>query len=286
MKITKGEGIGACSLVRNILGVEGHGRAPGWGLGRLISNSITHLDLHKSNNMLVSVQLEHFWCTDKPQTNTISQDSPRPRLGGNHHLPPYSIFCAWPRDQHPNVILSRDCQVGVSKFPKLGLPQLWRPITLCANLRLRWGLKKIYNVHWELFNGMWNATCTQGNQGDSRLLVLESQIANLTPSPSFAHNLCFRYPNGSCKPILDIYVLRYFQWYKELFNPMSFDPWNHPLKIRESIRIPTPKVGAHLGMWGFIPSHSLALPRAWNVTPELTLGPHLCKPLLWSQAQG
>jgi hypothetical protein len=28
---------------------------------------------------------------------------------------------------------------------------------------------------------------------------------------------------------------------------MSFDPYNCPLKIRESIGIPTPKVGAHLG---------------------------------------
>jgi len=40
---------------------------------------------------------------------------------------------------------------------------------------------------------------------------------------------------------------------------MNFDPYDRPLKIRESIGIPTPKVGAHLGVWGFIPSHSLAL---------------------------
>jgi hypothetical protein len=30
------------------------------GLGRLINNSITHTDLHKPNNKLVSVQLQHF----------------------------------------------------------------------------------------------------------------------------------------------------------------------------------------------------------------------------------
>jgi len=34
---------------------------------------------------------------------------------------------------------------------------------------------------------------------------------------------------------------------------MSFDPCNHPLKIWESIGTPTPKVKAHLGVWGFIP---------------------------------
>jgi hypothetical protein len=108
----------------------------------------------------------------------------------------------------------------------------------------------------------------------------------LTFDLSFGHNLCFKYSNGSCESILDIYVLRYFQWYKKLFNSMSFDPCNCPLKIRESIGTPIPKVGAHLGVWGFIPSHSLTLLRICNVIPRLTLGPHLCKPLPWSWAQG
>jgi hypothetical protein len=29
---------------------------------------------------------------DKPHANANSQDSPRPELGGSHHLPPYSIL--------------------------------------------------------------------------------------------------------------------------------------------------------------------------------------------------
>jgi hypothetical protein len=37
-----------------ILGVEGHAGAPGWGLGRVTSGSIIHMDLHKPNNKLVS----------------------------------------------------------------------------------------------------------------------------------------------------------------------------------------------------------------------------------------
>jgi hypothetical protein len=32
---------------------------------------------------------------------------------------------------------------------------------------------------------MWHATCMQGNHGDFRLLVVESQIGNLTLSLSF-----------------------------------------------------------------------------------------------------
>jgi hypothetical protein len=154
--------------------------------------------------------LEHFWCTDKSPANMDSQDSPPLGIGGNHHLLLYSILCAWPRDQHPNVILSQDSQVGIPKFPKLGLLWFWKPITLCANLRLKWGPKQSYSPHEELFNGMLHATYTQGNQGDSRILVVGSQIGNLTPDLSFGHNLCFRYPTRSCEPILDIYVPRAF----------------------------------------------------------------------------
>jgi hypothetical protein len=47
---------------------------------------------------------------------------------------------------------------------------------------------------------------------------------------------------------------------------MSFDPWNCPLKIQESIGIPSLKVRAHLGVRGFITSHFLTLLGAWNVT--------------------
>jgi hypothetical protein len=50
----EGEGVGAHSLAHITLGIEGCARASGRGLGRLISNSITHMDLHKPNNKLVS----------------------------------------------------------------------------------------------------------------------------------------------------------------------------------------------------------------------------------------
>jgi hypothetical protein len=132
-KTMEGKGVGARSLARNISRVEGHAGAPKWA-GRLTSKLITHTNLYKPDNKLVNAQLEHLWCMNEPQTNMDSQDSPRPKLGGSHHLPPYSILCAWPWDQHPNVILSQDSQVGVPKFPKLGLLQLWRPIILCAYL--------------------------------------------------------------------------------------------------------------------------------------------------------
>jgi hypothetical protein len=54
VKTVAEEGIGVCSLARSTSTVEGCAGAPGWGLGRLTSNSINHTDLHKPNNKLVS----------------------------------------------------------------------------------------------------------------------------------------------------------------------------------------------------------------------------------------
>ncbi len=100
---------------------------------------------------------------------------------------------------------------GVSKFSKLGLPQLWSAITFCANLQLRWGLKQSCSPHQNLFNYMLHVTWMQVNQGDSWLLMVGSQIGNLTLDHSFGHNLCFKYPNGSCELILSIWISKTFQ---------------------------------------------------------------------------
>jgi hypothetical protein len=114
---------------------------------------------------------------------------------------------------------------------------------------------------------------------NSRLLVVGSQIDNLTFGLFFGHNLCFNYPNGSCEPILDICISRAFQWYNEPFNPKGFDTYNFSLKIREPIGTPIPKVGAHLEVWRFNPSHSPTLSGAWNVTPGLHSWPTLLQAL-------
>jgi hypothetical protein len=164
-------------------------------------------------------------------------------------------------------------KLRVLKFSKLRLLALWKAIASCVDLWFRWGLKQSYSLPWDLFKDMWHATWTQINQGDSWFLVVGSQIGNLTPDPFFGHNLCFKYSNGSWNPILDIYVSRAFQEYKGIFNPMIFDPWNCSLKIWESIATLTLKVSAHLGVCGFIPSHSLTLLWAWNVILELHFWP-------------
>jgi len=98
----------------------------------------------------------------------------------------------------------RTPKLGVSKFLKLRLPRLWKFITFCAHLLLRWGLKKSCSSFSEISNDMWHTTCTQVSQSNSWFLVVGSQIDKLTIRLFFGHNLCFKYSNGMCESILDI----------------------------------------------------------------------------------
>jgi len=125
---------------------------------------------------------------------------------------------------------------------------------------------------------MSHVICRQVNRVDSRLFLVGSQTGSLTHGLSFGHYLCFKCPNDQCKPILNIYVPRSFQWYKEHHKPLSFDPWNHSLKFWESTKTPSPKVGVALGVWRFTPSHFPTLPGECDMTHGLSLGPHPCNP--------
>jgi hypothetical protein len=176
------------------------------------------------------------------------------------------------------AFLCRDSRVGVPKSRPTGLLGLWSPITRRANVESKYGLKQSRSSRQELSNGMWHVVCSQVFWVDSWLFLVGNQTGNLTPGPSFGHNLCFRCPNEQCEPILDIYVPRAFQWYKERHNPLSFDPSNRSLKFRESTGTPSPKVGVALGVWGLTPSHSPTLPGVYDVTPRLPLSPHPCNP--------
>ncbi len=46
------------------------------------------------------------------------QDTPRPGLGGSHHLPPHNILYDAPLRLHLNGSFSRDSQVGVPKLSR------------------------------------------------------------------------------------------------------------------------------------------------------------------------
>jgi hypothetical protein len=165
-------------------------------------------------------------------------DSPRPGLGGSHHLPPYSILCSSPPRLHPNGTFSRDSQGRVPKLSRVRVLGLWELISPGSDLRLEWGLNQSCSSPWEL-SKMLHSYSKRREEIDSRLLVVGSQTGSLTPGPSFAHNLGCRYPNGTCEAILGIYTSRPFHWYKKHFNARCFDPWARALSFWESRRTPT-----------------------------------------------
>ncbi len=167
MKTLEEEGIGVRSLNRNTLGLKQCAGALGCELGKVTSGSIIHTNLYKSNNKLINVQLEHFWCTCKPQAYTDSQDSSQFGLGENHHLPTYSILCDYSWELHINIILSQHSQLPeILEIGTSGTLDIhnffYKPSIEVRSQEKLW-------PHQEIFNDMWHTTCTHLFQGDSHL---------------------------------------------------------------------------------------------------------------------
>jgi hypothetical protein len=138
---------------------------------------------------------------------------------------------------------SRSCPETVP----VGVPGLWDFIVPRPDLRLGWGFTQSCSLQRELFNAMSHSQSARREQVDSRLLVVGSQTANLTPGPSFAHNLGCRCRNDQCEAIFDIYVSRPFQRHQERLNARCFRPCCGALNIRESRRTPNPQLFQVLG---------------------------------------
>jgi hypothetical protein len=139
-----------------------------------------------------------------------TQDSPRPKLEGSHHLPPYIILCVSPRRLHPNGSFSRDSQIGVLKLSQVGVPGLWTFITPRPKIGLGRGLNQSCSSRRKLSNVMSPSFRRRREEVDSQLLEVGSQTGSLTPGLFFAHNLGCRCPNGPCEAILGIYTSRPF----------------------------------------------------------------------------
>ncbi len=147
--------------------------------------------------------------------NTDSLDSPRPGLRGSHQLPPHIILCVAPPHPHPNGFYSQESQGGVPELSRFGFPKLWEVTTPGLDLGLERDMKQTCSSPQELSNSVLHSFCTPRGRVDSRLFVVGSQIASLTPSPSFDHNSCCKCLNGPCEAIFDIYTSRPFQRYKK-----------------------------------------------------------------------
>jgi hypothetical protein len=133
------------------------------------------------------------------------------------------------------------------KIVPAGLSELWTAITPDCRVGSRRGLNQCCSPRWDLSNSMSHSRygCREGI--DSRLLVVGSQTANLTPGPSFAHNMGCRCPNGQYEAIFDIYVSRPFQWHQEHPKARCFSPCCRALNVRESRRTPSPQLFQVLG---------------------------------------
>jgi hypothetical protein len=112
----------------------------------------------------------------------------------------------------PNNQTSFCTRTPMLGVPKLELLWLWKLIISYADLLLRWGLKQSCSPCQKNLNDM-----CQVNKGNPRLLMVKIQISNFTSNPFFSHNLCFKYPNGSCDAILNIYVPRSFEVVQRTF---------------------------------------------------------------------
>jgi hypothetical protein len=138
---------------------------------------------------------------------------------------------------------SRNCPETIP----VGVPGLWALITPDCQVWSQRGLNQTCSSRRDLFNAMSHYPFGGREEVDSRLLVVGSQTASLTPGPSFAHNLGDRCLNGQCEAIFDIYASRPFQWHQEHLNARCFGPCCRTLNIRESRRTPSPQLWECLG---------------------------------------
>jgi len=134
-----------------------------------------------------------------------------------------------------------------TKCPDSGLPGLWEVIAPRPDLGSQRGLNQSCIPRRDLSNDISHSRIGHWELIDSRLLVVGSQTVNLTPGPSFAHNLGYRCRNRECEGIFDIYVSRPFQWNQEHLNARCFAPCCRALNIRESWRTPSPQFFQVLG---------------------------------------
>ncbi len=132
-KTTEEQGVGACSLACSTLeGYKGvmelrDGTRKNW------QASITHKDLHKTNTRW----LVHSW-----NTFGAKMSHEQTRTHKSHHSSdlgeattfPLIVYFAPLHGGHIQMVFFPS---GSPEIPQLGLPRLWGPITLRANLQLQ-----------------------------------------------------------------------------------------------------------------------------------------------------
>ncbi len=105
------------------------------GLGRVDKlHSLTHACTQPTQGGQCIVRT--FLVLGRATGNTDIQDSPRPRLGGSHHLPPYSILYTSPRSPHPNGFSLSGLLRGSPKIAPTGTPTTLEPHNFASRPRI------------------------------------------------------------------------------------------------------------------------------------------------------
>jgi len=202
------------------------------------------LNLHpKTNHKRVSLYSGHPWVLGQA-TGTLTHKTHHGPDSGEATTFPHIVFSTTLREGYIQMALfpgtpkleSRNCP----EIVPVGVLGLWVLITPDCRDWSQQGLNQVCSPCRDLFNAMSHSQFGGWEEVDSRLLVVGSQIASLTPGPSFAHNLNCKCPNDQCEVIFDIYASRTFQWHQEHLNARCFGPCFRALNIRESRRTPNP----------------------------------------------
>ncbi len=112
----------------------------------------------------------------------------------------------------------------------------------------------------------------------------DKQVDNLAIGPSFGHNLCFKCPNGSCEPILDIYILRTSNGIRNSSIQWVLTPTITLWKFRSPLGLQLPKWELTWECVGSFPPTFLNFQEHEMWLLGFTFGLHLYKLLPWSQA--
>jgi hypothetical protein len=158
----------------------------------------------------------HPWVL-RQATGTLTHKTHHGSDSGEATTFPHIVFSATLRWGYIQMALFPETPKLESRnYPEIvpvGVPGLWELITPDCIVWSRRGLNQSCSPRRDLSKDISHSQFGGRKEVDSRLLVVGSQIASLTPGPSFAHNLGYRCPNGQCEAIFNIYASRPFQWH-------------------------------------------------------------------------
>jgi hypothetical protein len=128
---------------------------------------ISHESASKTNHKRVSSHSRTPLGVGTSHRHLDSLDSPRPGLGGSHHLPPYNILCSSLPRLHLNGFFSQDSQGGVLKLSRVGVLGLWEFISPDYKIQLEEGLNQNCSTPQELSNAMLHFVSQRREEVDS-----------------------------------------------------------------------------------------------------------------------